>query len=570
MDRYRDRQGRMKGNWLIEHVRQKLTVTLLMTLQIFLVVQGVAQGDVMDSLKNELRNAKHDTSRCAILYAMIEAENDDELWPLYNEQLYTLAETNLRSLSPNQKILDDKYSWYKAEALVNRGVMSKERGDHEKALDDYNQSLVIYKRLNNKQGLATVYNNLGMIYRNNGHTAEALDYYNQCLTILKEIGDKKRAAYSMSNLAGIYRSVGDLPKAISFYEQSIRTLESLKDLNGIAITHNNMGGLYLNQGDVGKAIREYRMSLSIMQKLGDSLGVAQCLNNIGHVHHMKDETDSALKCYTTSLRIRQRLGLKPGIAESFLSIARIYIELGEDKQATASLLSALSLFEKVEDVASTSTVLCHLSELSLKDDKTKQALSYAERAKSLSMEIGYPEYIRFAAKVLYEAYKKSGDRRKALQNYELYITMRDSVVNAETKKATVRSQLKYDYEKRAAADSVRNAEVQKIKDAQLLAREVKLKHDRMQFWFLVCGLSFVAAGLVFVINRFRITKKQKKVIELQKEQVDHAYERLAEKNKEVLDSIYYARRIQRALITNETYFTRTLNRLTRKNNHTGR
>ena len=45
--------------------------------------------------------------------------------------------------------------------------------------------------------------------------------------------------------------------------------------------------------------------------------------------------------------------------------------------------------------------------------------------------------------------------------------------------------------------------------------------------------------------------KQKKVIEEQKVLVDEAYQHLHEKNKEVMDSINYAKRIHAALITGE-------------------
>ena len=62
----------------------------------------------------------------------------------------------------------------------------------------------------------------------------------------------------------------------------------------------------------------------------------------------------------------------------------------------------------------------------------------------------------------------------------------------------------------------------------------------------------------------RVTQKQKKVIEEQKGLVDAAYEQLHEKNKEVMDSITYARRIQRALITPEAYIDKALNRLQKK------
>ena len=48
-----------------------------------------------DSLRLALKSAKHDTTRCAILNALVEAESDDNIWPKYNEQLKALAEKNI-------------------------------------------------------------------------------------------------------------------------------------------------------------------------------------------------------------------------------------------------------------------------------------------------------------------------------------------------------------------------------------------------------------------------------------------------------------------------------------------
>ena len=69
---------------------------------------------------------------------------------------------------------------------------------------------------------------------------------------------------------------------------------------------------------------------------------------------------------------------------------------------------------------------------------------------------------------------------------------------------------------------------------------------------------------IFMFNRFRITNRQKTIIEKQKVMVDKAYEELHEKNKEVMDSIYYAKRIQTALITSEKYIENTFTKLLKK------
>jgi hypothetical protein len=55
-------------------------------------------------------------------------------------------------------------------------------------------------------------------------------------------------------------------------------------------------------------------------------------------------------------------------------------------------------------------------------------------------------------------------------------------------------------------------------------------------------------------NRFRVTRKQKAIIESQKEIVE-------EKQKEIMDSIRYAKRIQRSLLPLESTIEKTLKKL---------
>ena len=64
-----------------------------------------------------------------------------------------------------------------------------------------------------------------------------------------------------------------------------------------------------------------------------------------------------------------------------------------------------------------------------------------------------------------------------------------------------------------------------------------------------------------IIEQQHLIEKQKQVIEEQKALVDKAYAQLQEKNKEVMDSIYYAKRIQAALITSEKYIEIAFSRL---------
>ncbi|HEX7415077.1 MAG TPA: hypothetical protein VF411_13615, partial [Bacteroidia bacterium] len=96
------------------------------------------------------------------------------------------------------------------------------------------------------------------------------------------------------------------------------------------------------------------------------------------------------------------------------------------------------------------------------------------------------------------------------------------------------------------------------KDA--IAAEEKQK-QQIVIYAVAGVLLLVVVFSVFLYRRFKITQRQKQVIEEQKQQVDKAYTQLHEKNEEVMASIRYAKRIQDALMTSEKYIHKTLNRL---------
>jgi signal transduction histidine kinase len=73
---------------------------------------------------------------------------------------------------------------------------------------------------------------------------------------------------------------------------------------------------------------------------------------------------------------------------------------------------------------------------------------------------------------------------------------------------------------------------------------------------LLIGAIAIAIGIIAIViyRSLNTTKRQKQIIEKQKQLVE-------EKQKEILDSIHYAKRIQMALLTSEYYIEKQLKRL---------
>lgn len=516
----------------------------------------------MDSLKMVLKNAKHDTTRCNALNTLIEAEGDEMIWPAYNEELKKIAEQHLKTETPNST-LGKFYLKQQAAAYNNMGYIKNQQGDISEALRYYRISLDIQERIGDKSGMGASLNNIGNMYQNLGRSDTALVYFFKGMKILESISDKRGMAYSYNNVGNVYMNQGIVNKALEYFFKSLKLHEAMGDRYGLAYALNNIGIVYNSQEDYKKALEYYQRGLEINELLHSKEGIANSLNNIGVLYQLLGEFEKAITFENNSLSLYEEYGSKDGMANTLSNLGLVYSLQGKLDKALNFYMKALVIQEEIRNKDGISNTITYIGDIYLKKRDYPMALKYSEQALDYSRKLGYPDNIRNAANQLFQIYKVKGDYKSALKNYELYVLMRDSVNNKETKKASIKSQLKYEYEKQAAADSVKHQEQQKVKDAQLAAQSASLKQEKTQRYALYGGLILVAGFLIFVINRFRVTKKQKKVIEDQKILVDIAYDKLHEKNKEVMDSIRYAQRIQRALITSEAYIDKQLNKLSK-------
>jgi hypothetical protein len=129
--------------------------------------------------------------------------------------------------------------------------------------------------------------------------------------------------------------------------------------------------------------------------------------------------------------------------------------------------------------------------------------------------------------------------------------MNDSIDNEMSRRAAMQQQYRYEYGKKAAADSVKHIEAKRVNDAMLAESKAKLKQEETQRYAMYGGIGLCTLFSIFIVRRFRHTTSQRKMIEHQKKQVE-------EKQKEILDSIRYAKRIQQSLLPTEKYIERVL------------
>lgn len=380
-----------------------------------------------------------------------------------------------------------------------------------------------------KNSKAQALNNIGYVYDNQGKIRQSLIYYHRSLKILEETGNMEGMATSLNNIGYIYESQERHEKALEYYLKSLKIEEEINNMEGVSGSLSNLGILYEELEEYEKAFQSHSQALKISEELDDKIGVARGLNNIGSYFEFQGEIDKAMNYYNKSLAIEEEINNVEGIITSQINIGRLYL---------------------------------HQKKMTL-------AKKYLSSSLKQSKLLGFPILIKNSTKLLYIIAEKQGNYKETFEMYQLYITMRDSINNEETYRATIQQSSKYEYEKQTAADSIVNAEAEKVHLANLAAEtakseknELEVKAQKKQKWFLYIGLGLVALFAIFMFNRFRVTQKQKNVIdeqkqlvekqkssvEQQKEQIELQHHQLEETHQEISDSIKYAERLQLAIL----------------------
>ena len=439
-----------------------------------------------------------------------------------------------------------------ALSLNNIGGIYNDQGQVKEALDCYTNSLEIYQEIGEKEGVARAFNNIGLIYSSQGKIKDALDYLNRSLLIREEIGNRLSIATSLNNIALIYNEQGKVEEAITYIDSSRKLYEEINYKSGIATSFLNIGSIYGEQGQINEALDYYKRSLKIREDIEDKGGIATALNNIGYIHKDQGEFEEALYYFSLSLKMLEEIGFKQGIATSLNNNGYIYDKLGQTEKALIYYNQSLKMQEELGSKSGVALSLINIGNILVDKGQLNKALKFGLQSLGISKEIGSPDRIKASSRLLCNVYEKQGNGMKSLEMYKLYVTMKDSMSNAETQKATAQQQAKYTYEKQKTIDDAAHEKQKALdgaeKDKLIAIEKEKKETQQIVSGAISLGLILVIVFLLFVFNRLRVAKKQQKIIEQQKEAVEHAHDELEVKNQEIMDSINYAKRIQSAIL----------------------
>ena len=372
-----------------------------------------------------------------------------------------------------------------------------DNAEYELAQKKIDSLIILSNQLNYTEGLAESFNLRGSINRDQSNLRDALDNFLSAIKLFEELKMPVKVAGIHNNIGLIYAEIKEYRTALAYYFKAEKINLSSDHKGFLAINYNNIATCYQKLNQFNSAQTYLNKSLALRQEISDTMGMAMAYHNIGINHQLTDDNDSAVFFFNKSLSYLGNMNENMGHAYNYLELGNSYLQKKKLAEAENYLLNALRISENNE-------------------------------LEGLKVEI---------YKYLSEVYQQKNDYRKAFTFQNLYMSSKENIESDESKNEILKKELEYDFAKRQELQRKDAENKQAISNAEIQSQK-KLTTGAVIALVILSGL------IIIVFRSYNQKRKANDIISKQKELVEH-------KNKEILDSINYAKYIQNALLPSE-------------------
>ena len=428
-----------------------------------------------------------------------------------------------------------------ANAYTNLALLLEDRSEYDKCGNYLQTALKLYQELGQQTDIAQAYTNLGVMCDYKGDYEKAIDYYNKGLDISYKINDDKGISGTLYNLGIIYSNRGDYSKALENWNKALPIFEKTKEKEGISSVYLSMGVVYKRQGNFDKAIQHYSLALKLAEEIGEKRLLSDIYNNFG-VAYLEDKKDfvKATEYFQKSLEISMSLNDTQGTAVNLFNIGDAKKEQKQYDEALDYYFKALKSFDYVGDKLGSAKADNHIANAYKEKGDYKKCIEYSDKAIALNAEMKLKDDLVDDYAVLADGYSLMGDYPNAFRTHVLYSNMKDSVLNESNNKQILEMQSKYETEKK-------EKEIELLKQKEEIQNS-ELKNKRIVLYAVIGALFLLFILSLAVYSRYQIKQKANVKLEEQNSEIQLQKTIIEERNKDITDSIKYAKRIQEAIL----------------------
>jgi serine phosphatase RsbU (regulator of sigma subunit) len=179
------------------------------------------------------------------------------------------------------------------------------------------------------------------------------------------------------------------------------------------------------------------------------------------------------------------------------------------------------------------------------ENKNTEAIPILKEGLTYSIDFEIKDITAEFYKALSTAYYNLGKYKESIDYYKKGSLLSDSLYNAENSEILYEMQTKY--------ETAEKEKQNKLLEAENIISTKTIKQQQLITYFIIGGLLLTLLLAFFIFRGLRIQRKANAIISRQKEEVTQQKLIVEEHQKEILDSIHYAKRIQNTLLAHKDF-----------------
>ena len=237
-----------------------------------------------------------------------------------------------------------------ADSLEMIGQMEAALGKNDAALKDFNEALQLRRDIGDKSGTGDVLNDIARFYNDHSQFDQALTLLKQALQIQMDAGNENSEALALSNIGNTYLLKGDYEDARTYFSQALSIREKLNVPTDIADTVHNLGETSTRLGQYDKAVEQYLRALDLRRTANDKRGAAIESASLGVLFGYQGRFGAALSSEQDALKtLRDIKETGQWLAEVLIDYGRAQAQIGQSEEARKSLNEALAIARDTKD-----------------------------------------------------------------------------------------------------------------------------------------------------------------------------------------------------------------------------
>jgi predicted ATPase/DNA-binding SARP family transcriptional activator len=216
-----------------------------------------------------------------------------------------------------------------ANLLVATGSLASIDGDHDRAMDLFQQAFAVEREKLGKREVSRGLRSMAFALSRHGEYDRGLELLEESLALSRELDSPAEVAADLRGLAKMWFHMADYDRAETLYTEALELGRQDGDRQAVAWALAGLSEVARQRTDIARADGLLEEALGVCREIDSKPGIAYLLLAAGHVARYRGELAEARERYREALRLLRELGNRRRAAIALLGLAALDVREGE-------------------------------------------------------------------------------------------------------------------------------------------------------------------------------------------------------------------------------------------------